>query len=237
MRWVKDQTGKFLQRPHYEPAELDWECEQIIREFLRSRYHRIEYPVSTDDLTCLLERDAEDLDLYADLTGEPGHVEGVTEFYPGRKPAVKIAKHLTEARHLENRLRTTLTHEYGHVRFHGFMFEIAVKPRSLFEDEPLTPAHANRCKRDSLIAAPAKDWMEWQAGYICGALLMPAQALGDVIADSCKVGPNVEGTPEGQELIRVVSEGFQTSQDAARVRLLQRKLLLPEGSVKLPRLE
>jgi len=33
VRYVKDMTGRFAMRPHYEPAELDRECEQILAAF------------------------------------------------------------------------------------------------------------------------------------------------------------------------------------------------------------
>ena len=47
--------------------------------------------------------------------GERGEVEGVTEFQVGKKPRVLINRQLSEGRNMENRLRTTLAHEYGHV--------------------------------------------------------------------------------------------------------------------------
>src|SRR5437868_4325122 len=112
MKWVKDKTGRFGERPHYDPAELDAECERLVKDFLLARYGKIEFPIKTDDLTLIVESLAEDLDLYADLTAEEGEVEGVTEFFPSKKPRVKISKHLSESA-LENRLRTTLTHEIG----------------------------------------------------------------------------------------------------------------------------
>jgi hypothetical protein len=37
------------------------------------------------------------------------------------------------------------------------------------------------CKRETLINAPTIDWMEWQAGYVCSALLMPATHLRGVV--------------------------------------------------------
>ena len=40
--YVKDRTSRFPQRPHYEPVELDQECEHIIIKFLESLYDR--YP-------------------------------------------------------------------------------------------------------------------------------------------------------------------------------------------------
>ena len=30
MRYVRDRTGRFSMRPHYEPAELDQECEKVL---------------------------------------------------------------------------------------------------------------------------------------------------------------------------------------------------------------
>lgn len=121
MKWVIDRTGRFARRPHYLPEELDSECEHAILAFLNKRYGKVEFPIKTDDLTVFIEEQA-DLDNYADLSGEGEGVEGVTEFVPGKRPVVRIADALNAA-HLENRLRTTLTHEYGHVHFHRFMFE------------------------------------------------------------------------------------------------------------------
>jgi hypothetical protein len=33
------------------------------------------------------------------------------------------------------------------------------------------------CKRETIIDARKTDWMEWQAGYVCGAFLMPISLL------------------------------------------------------------
>src|SRR4051794_28426526 len=68
VRYVPDRTGRFTQRPHYEPKELDRECESIVSGFLRERHGAASYPISTDDLTVLIERDTESLDQFADLT-------------------------------------------------------------------------------------------------------------------------------------------------------------------------
>jgi len=42
--------------------------EQIVVDFLTAQHHKIQFPITTDDLTILIERDAEDLDPYADLS-------------------------------------------------------------------------------------------------------------------------------------------------------------------------
>lgn len=232
MKWVTDRTGRFAQRPHYLPEELDSECERAILAFLNKRYGMAEFPIETDDLTVFIEEQA-DLDSYADLSGEGEGVEGVTEFVSGRRPVVKIADALN-ASHLENRLRTTLTHEYGHIHFHRFMFEDGQGATgSLF-----TQTHAaqgNKCHRDSIVGAPERDWMEWQAGYACGAILMPVTALFDAVqrfrAESNLLYSNLSLQSEpGQNLITAVAASFQTSRDAARVRLLKKGILTDTGT-------
>lgn len=67
MKWVIDRTGRFAQRPHYLPEELDTECERAITAFLTKKYQKVEFPIATDDLTVFLEEHA-DLDGYADLS-------------------------------------------------------------------------------------------------------------------------------------------------------------------------
>lgn len=234
MKWVKDKTGRFSQRPHYLPGEIDDECERVVREFLTKRYGKIEYPIKTDDLTVLIEQKA-DLDSYADLSAEPGEVEGVTEFTPRKRPVVKISAALAAA-NMENRLRTTLTHEFGHVHFHQFMFDDPEnQPASLFPAQP--QSHTNKCHRDNMIAAPERDWMEWQAGYACGAILMPASALLDTVKrfrEEKKI-PYVNLTlasEHGQQVITLVTNVFHTSRDAARVRLVKRSILAEGGGAR-----
>ena len=111
---IRDTTGRFALRPHYDVAELDRECEKIVTDFLTKRYREVSYPISTDDLTALIEKETEDLDHYADLSHYGAGVEGITIFQRSGKPKVQIAAFLSEGNR-ENRLRTTLTHEYGHV--------------------------------------------------------------------------------------------------------------------------
>jgi hypothetical protein len=156
MRYVRDATGRFAQRPHYEPGELDQECELLITEFMRERYGQLILPLPTDALTKLIERDAADLDLYADLSSEGPDVQGVTVFYPGRKPKVRIAADLGEQEWREHRLRTTLTHEYGHVKFHAYLWEIEAPSRDI--SPSMAPRVASRqCRRQTIIGAPRTD--------------------------------------------------------------------------------
>ncbi len=227
VRYVRDTTGRFSQRPHYKPEELDRECENIITGFLKGKYGKVEFPVTTDDLTLLIERDTDDFDPYADLSAYGNDVEGLTEFQPGRKPIVRIAENLSNDERRENRLRTTLTHEYGHVHFHAYLWEVEPPGTDLLRRNP--NANKQICKRDTMLEAVQTDWMEWQAGHACGALLMPVSYLRRVVGAYQEANGlfGVIGTSSehGQALISRVQEAFQVSADAARVRLLRLNIL------------
>src|SRR5690606_24695161 len=122
VKMIRDNTGRFAERPFYRERDLDDECERLIRELLMKRHGKVAYPVETDDLTVLIEMHDADLDPYADLSAYGPDVEGVTEFFPDRGPKVSISERIATDERRENRFRTTLTHEFGHVKFHGHLW-------------------------------------------------------------------------------------------------------------------
>jgi Zn-dependent peptidase ImmA (M78 family) len=216
VRWVRDETGRLPLRPHFRPDEIDAECERLVASFLRQRQGADASPLSTDDLTVLLEQETDDLDLYADLSAEGADTEGVTDFFPGQRPRVRIAARLSESRRREHRLRTTLAHELGHVRLHDCLWTL--DPRS---PAPLNP----RCRREGIERPAATDWLEWQAGYACGALLMPAGAVSRLVDDLLQRAGRrppllASGTLAGT-LERRVARTFDVSLPAARTRLFK----------------
>lgn len=225
--YVADRTGRFSQRPHYKPEELDRECESIIAAFLKERHGKAEYPVSTDDLTVLIEQATESLDAYADLSGYGVNVEGATIFQPGRKPRVLISDKLQLDENRENRLRTTLAHEYGHVRFHAYLWDAEPPGPDLLRRNP--NANMQICYRDRMLDAAQTDWMEWQAGYVCGALLMPARSVRAIVRTYCEshglFGVVGQNDRHGRALIDALRGAFQVSGEAARIRLLKLGIL------------
>jgi hypothetical protein len=114
VKMIPDRTGRFPERPHWEIRELEQMCEETMTSFLRQHFGFERIPVPTEAVTMLIERDAADLDLATNLSDDMHEVFGFTQFERGRKPLVTIARELWEQRHRNNRLRTTLTHEYGH---------------------------------------------------------------------------------------------------------------------------
>ncbi len=216
MKWYPDPTGRFPQRPFYENDELDRDCEAVITAFLLDRCGRVAYPIDTNDLVVLLEQVTADLDLYADLSADGPNVEGKTVFSPRGKPRVLISPDL-QAPHRENRLRTTLAHELGHVTFHNYLYGLYAK------------APSPCCSSDTIIEASPSDWLEWQAGYCSVAFLMPLRVLRRTVREAKKeagvVGEPAVGSAAGQAVIQRVQDTYRVSADAARVRLLRARLL------------
>jgi len=226
MRWVRDRTGRFRWRPFYRTGEIDAICERLIRQFLRAWHGEVAYPVSTDDLTRLIEQEVDDLDLYADLSGlqdDRSTVEGVTTFIWGQRPRVRIARDLSLVPEHEVRLRTTLAHELGHVVFHNFVGDAAHLPRvdgDADDTPPRLPLPV------TTVGTGRVDWMEWQADYACGAFLMPRSALQDTVRHAGAEDAASRILHDNDwSLIGRVRERFLVSTMAARDRIHQIGLL------------
>lgn len=153
VKMIRDNTGRFAERPFYRERDLDDECARLIRELLMKRHGNVDYPVATDDLTVLIEMHDADLDPYAGLSGTYGpDVEGATEFFPYRGPKLSIAERIAADERRENRFRTTLTHEIGHVKFHGPLWAQKFANGDLLE--PGVNANKAISKRDNILDAP-----------------------------------------------------------------------------------
>ena len=93
MRMVPDKTGRFAERPHYPPEELDWECEQLVSTFLRKKRGDVEFPILTEDLHVLIEQADASLDFLRGPFGVSGDdVEGMTEFFSIGPPRYRSPK-------------------------------------------------------------------------------------------------------------------------------------------------
>jgi Zn-dependent peptidase ImmA (M78 family) len=210
--------GDPIHRLYFKSEELDDRCERKIAEFMDRHCGGFRLPIPTDDLTRLIEMDADALDMYAEL---PEEEDGHTDFFPDRKPVVRIAKRLSDPRY-ENRLRMTLCHEYGHVWFHAPLW------RKSGSDHPAEPRWT--CHRDRIVDAPQSDWMEFQAAYIGGALLMPSYSVkvwaGEIAMREAKQPPVPEGSDLGRAMIVRLIRRYRVSEQAARVRLLRLGLVV-----------
>jgi len=211
MGWVRDNTGRFRRRPYYRQSVLDQRCERLMCEFLQLLYGQVTIPVPNGALIKLVERDARDLDLYAEL---PEGVLGVTYFDPPHKPQVRIARSLFEDTRRLHRFRFTLAHEYAHVVLHAPLY---LRLGSAARED-------HQCSGTDIEPLAVVDWMEWQASYAAGALLMPISRLRAVVS-ACSQSELRSATlideSLGKNLQQRTSEAFLVSGDAARVRLTQ----------------
>jgi hypothetical protein len=231
VHYVRDVTGRFPERPYYEAAELNELCEGIVQPFLVRKHGSCLYPIRTDDLALLLELQDVILDSYCDLSAYGANTEGASVFAPDEPARVSISKNLSENPRRENRYRSTLAHEFGHVLLHGPLF-CAAKTGDLFETS--SSSRAATCKRQTIERAPWSDWLEWQAGFVSGALLMPASAVRNLAKDILmgQATPPL-ASPAAEALIEDVRRAFQVSREAAEVRLQQLGLVQPRETRNL----
>lgn len=230
MKWIADSTKRFPKRPFFTEEEIDFECEKILTDYFRSRgVGNLILPLPTNDLTRLIEAEAEDLDLYADLEHTEGTgVEGVTEFKPGQKPVVKIEQSLSNDGHRANRLRSTLAHELFHVRFHQALWQLLWTGKRRIASKTKGAA----CHRDTIINAQKVDWLEWQAAYGAGALLLPRTHLLGEWGELLNGPSNITGmTAQVAAVTARVAQHYEVSAEAAAVRLKQLGLLPRAGAL------
>lgn len=85
------------------------------------------------------------------------------------------------------------------------------------------------CHRDNIVNARKTDWVEWQAGWVSGAILMPASALREWASEpAAKFGTNPPfalSSPATSALIKRVAEECDVSILAVQVRLSKLRLI------------
>jgi Zn-dependent peptidase ImmA (M78 family) len=224
MKYLRDPLGRPIRRLYLRTELLDKRCEGIIREFMNRRSGGFRLPIPTEELERLIEERADFLDTYADL---PAGIHGKTSLFYDQKPEVRIAERIQRGAS-DHLVRTTMCHEFGHVWLHGPLWrEAGLVKRG-------TPGPIWTCNRDALIQASQKDWMEWQAGWVSGGILMPATILRAWAAELA-AGANVKlpfpvMSRESGKLIYLVAKRCDVSQLAARVRLVKLGLLVESSS-------
>lgn len=206
---------------------MEWICQDLVSKYFETFVQGpIEYPLSTQHLSKMIEWKTEDFDSSRDLSFVGKEVEGITEFTLNRRPRVAISQELS-APTLSNRLRMTLAHELGHVEFHAVLYQLDAGIELFDRLSNNAPIY---CKRETI--SRGGDWMEWQAAFAGGAILMPKDRLSSTVLVACEnQGLKLPLRPESVEAKRLetmVAEAYVTSSEAARVRLLQ------NGFIEMP---
>lgn len=215
-----------LGKPTFHPsASLDARAERLILDHLQSRRQDIDkFPITASDLTTLIEDLVEDLDLYADLSEFGESVEGATFFQPGKRPIVKITQELSENKN-DNRLKSTLAHELGHVVLHDPEFQ-RKQQAGLFS---LAQSLVQVSFRDAAFQPKGSCQYEHQAWYFCGATLMPRSEvlslLREFLSRDNSFSTIWKDSDLGREIIELVAKRFAVSTQLARIHLVRTKAI------------
>jgi Zn-dependent peptidase ImmA (M78 family) len=199
--------------------------EELVQKFSGERGSNLAYPISDADLSSLAEYVSKDYDENADLRRVGQDVEGATKFAPPSKPTILISKFINST----NRRKMTIAHEIGHAHLHAFLFDLDLGMESFLKYAARAPIY---CNRETIYKG--YDWLEWQAAFAGGALLMPRQLVRDRI-DRLELRPTFpvyEGESAARIAIEAVSKQFSVSYDAAKTRLSQLGYLRPTDTTK-----
>lgn len=215
---------QILGKPDFQPAKrMETLAQNTILAHLSSRRSENPFPVTTDDLTTLIEKHVDELDVYADLSALGEQIEGVTLFRSGQRPIVRIAAELNEALSV-HRLKSTLSHELGHVLLHDPLFQ-QKSQGALFGDA----GQAQQVSFRDGFGRAEGDLFEYQAWFMCGAFLMPISALTESVRSVADRGNHYseiwQESQLGQQVIAEVSTSFGVSSQLARIRLLKAQLI------------
>jgi hypothetical protein len=180
------------------------------------------------------------LDQYADLDQT---VLGVTEFFRGETPRIRINKDLTgsaiddgvSAPGLLGRWRATLAHEAGHVMLHRRLFDVAVGNLNLFGDaDQPTPKQLPRCLKALVSYSTVPEWREVQANQAMAALLMPRPLFVSLAREESGQTSSVDLIPLGavDGVTKRLAERLRVSKQAARIRLATLGLVEPTQQLR-----
>jgi hypothetical protein len=225
--WAIDPLRRFERRPIFLTEDVEIAMALLVTAISASEPFT---HLDDDRLEAIVESLVAEYDSASDLRPFGEGVEGITWFSFDGPPSVLIDQALT-APSLRRRRRMTIAHEIGHVVLHSQLFRRGARAEmQLFSDfEGPAPLY---CLRESIELST--NWMEWQASFAGGALLMPAKQVHQFIAESnLKLGlpTAAEGTADAQ-VITAVSEHFDVSRRAAEVRLLQLRHIEPDRRIQ-----
>ena len=138
---------------------------------------------------------------------------------PGRKSTSGILSKIPVQRRTYEQFRKRLASREA-LQDSGTIASNSVAPAFL---SGCQPDIAFKCKRSRMVDAPFSDWMEWQASYVSGAILMPLSPLRSVIRPGIREGDSLNwlssDSDSARQLIASVIKAFDVSTEAARIRL------------------
>lgn len=222
MRTYRSNSGPFLEKPFYGPADFESICVEALRSV--ELFPASPSPVRIDRF---IEKRFKVQPTYAPL---PLGVLGFTRFGANGVEEIVISQALDEegTATAERRLRTTLAHEGGHGLLHAHLFALGERPDSLFSGALAPDAPKIMCRDDVQSGAstgkkPPYRWWEYQANQAMGVLLLPQSlvenALETILEARGLLGVRVLPASSREDAIRLIAGTFDVNPIVARYRL------------------
>jgi hypothetical protein len=220
MKTFRARSGPFLERPHFEPSEIDQICAQELRKSGL-------YPTSPQAVR--IDRFVEKrFGVVPQYKGLPAGVLGYTEFGKNGVVGIVISAALDAegGKVAERRVRTTLAHEAGHGLLHAYLFALNENPRSLF-DEDSHRGEQILCRDVAGEETKRRNydgrWWEYQANRAMGGLLCPRdllqEALKPYLVPSGSLGRMILDPQRRENAIKTLADVFDVNAVVARIRV------------------
>src|SRR5574341_1484540 len=224
MKNLRASGGPFVERPYFEPAEI----EEICREALCSvdLYPVEPSPVRIDRF---VEKRFGVHPVYEDL---PKGLLGYTEFGTNGVQRIVIARTLDEEgnRTAERRISATLAHEGGHGLLHAHLFALGVDAGSPFGEGMDVQGPKIMCRGEVLPTYGGSRprsydgrWWEFQANRTIGGLLLPRplveRCLAGLVEERGSFGRRFLDAPRREEAARALTDVFDVNPVVAKIRL------------------
>jgi len=220
MKTFRARSGPFLERPHFEPSEIDRICAQELRD--TGLYPNSPQPIRIDRF---VEKRFNVVPQYKEL---PPGVLGYTEFSKKGVVGIVISASLDAegGKVAERRVRTTLAHEGGHGLLHAYLFALSERPRELFDADSHSDQQilcrdiaGEETKRRSYDGR----WWEYQANRAMGGLLCPRallqEALKPYLVPTGSLGRIVLDERRRETAIKTLADVFDVNPVVARIRV------------------
>lgn len=219
MKTIRAKTGPFLERPHFDPAEIDRICVDELRKTGL-------YPCKAEGIRIdrFIEKRFGRAHEYEDL---PPGVLGYTEFTKNGVEKIVISSELAEDESdvARRRERATMAHEAGHGLLHAYLFAVETLATTLFGEEDCS-SNQILCREvvgDQTVHRPKPSWSEYQANRAIGGLLLPRKhvmtALEPYLVSSGALGGALLDPARRGDAERVLATVFDVNPIVARIRL------------------
>jgi hypothetical protein len=219
VKTIRAKTGPFLERPHFEPAEIDRICVDELRK--TGLYPSKPEAVRIDRFIEKRFGRAHD---YEDL---PPGVLGYTKLSKTGVEKIIISSELAEdeSEVARRRERATMAHEAGHGLLHAHLFAVEKPSSTLFDNDNCSGSQI-LCREvigDQTPNRPKSSWSEYQANRAIGGLLLPRKhvmtTLEPYLVSSGALGGAVLDPARRGEAERVLATVFDVNPVVARIRI------------------